>query len=175
MPTTRKFRGLVSTGVSLVLAVVFSALAGCQSNASGDRGSLYLAVGLETAIGTLISLEQTGALPLEGADFIDATLGYGGSACKILADPIMTPDEKRLALTTDLTEQRAAFDRAFSAMVSSGLDRPTMLVVVPAINGARAAVRIALTEDVDPSRYERACATVAALTESWAVQRPVAA
>ena len=175
MTTTRKFCGPVGAGASLMLAVVFSALAGCQSNGSGDRGGLYLAVGLETAIGTLISLEQTGALPLEGADFIDATLGYGGSACKVLADPVMTPDEKRLALTTDLTEQRAAFDRAFSAIGSSGLDRATMLVVVPAINGARAAVRIALTEDVDPARYERACATVASLAQSWAVQRPVPA
>jgi hypothetical protein len=175
MTTTRKFRRLIGAGASLVLAVVFGALAGCQSNGSGDHGGLYLSVGLETAIGTLISLEQTGALPLEGADFIDATLGYGGSACKILADPVMTPEEKRLAITTDLTAQRAAFDRAFSALAGSGLDRGTMLVVVPAINGARAAVRIALTEDVDPARYERACATVAALAQSWVVQRAVTA
>ena len=175
MTTTRKFRGLLGAGAGLVLGVM---LASCQSNSSNggvDRGGLYLAVGLETAIGTLISLEQTGALPLEGADFIDATLGYGGSACKILADPVMTPDERRLALTTDLTEQRGAFDRAFSALVGSGLDRATMLAVVPAINGARAAVRIALTEDVDPARYERACATVATLAMSRAVQRPVTA
>jgi len=174
MTTPRKLRGLLGAGASLVLAVVFSALAGCQSNGSGEGGGLYLAVGLETAIGTLISLEQTGTLPAEGAVFINATLGYGGSACKILGDPGMTPDEKRLALTTDLAEQRAAFDQAFAAMVGSGLDRATLLVVVPAINGARAAVRIALTEEVDPARYERACATVAALAESWAVQRPVA-
>lgn len=172
------YRSLLAVGTVLVFAVVMGALFGCQSNggdtnSGADRGGLYLAVALETGIGTLISLEQTGVLPVEGADFIDATLGYGGTACKVLGDPLMSPDEKRWALMEELAEPRAAFDRTFAALIGAGLDRSTLLVVVPAINGARAAVRVALTEEIDPARYERPCATVQALAVSWAVQRPV--
>lgn len=152
---------------TLLATAAALALAGC---AGGDRGGLYLAVGLETAIGTLISLEQTGTLPPEGAGFIDATLGYGGEACGILADPALTPEEKRLSLLTELSDERAAFDSAFSSLVGAGLDKEIMLVVIPAINGARAAVRIALTEEIDPSRYDRACATVQSLQRSWDLQ-----
>lgn len=141
-----------------------------RSTPSG--AGLYLAVALETAVGTLISLEQTGTLPVEGADFVDATLTYGGTACKILSDPVMSPAEKRLALMQELFEPRMEFDRTFTALIGSGLDRNVMLAVIPAINGARAAVRIALTEEVDPARYERPCETVTALLQSWEIQRP---
>ena len=177
---TQKFRAFLPGGRdvlwALIGAIMLAGMSGCASNGTvsgADRGGLYLAVGLETAIGTLISLEQTGTLPVEGADFIDATLAYGGTACKVLSDPMMTPDEKRLALLEELVAPRAEFDQAFAALVGSGLDRSTLLLVVPAINGARAAVRIALTEEVDPARYERPCATVTALALSWEVQRPV--
>ena len=148
-------------------------LSGCAGNGSADRGGVYLAVALETGIGTLISLEQTGVLPTEGVEFIEATLTYGGGACKILADPTLDGAEKRAVLITALVDERMAFNSAFEGLAGAGLDRATLLVVMPAINGARAAVRIALTEEVDPARYERPCATVSALLQSWDVQHPI--
>ena len=148
-------------------------LAACASGGEKpDRGGLYLAVALETGIGTLISLEQTGTLPPEGGAFIDATLNYGGEACKILSDPTLDTAMKRTTLLTELVDERAAFDAAFSDLVGSGMDKNVMLVVVPAINGARAAVRIALTEEIDPAKFERPCATVEALMMSWDAQHP---
>jgi hypothetical protein len=42
------------------------------------------------------------------------------------------------------------------------------------MTGARAAVRIALTESVDPARYARPCESVQALAASWSAQRPAA-
>lgn len=154
------------------LAAAILLAAGCASTPDGDtRSDLYLAVALETAVGTLISLEATGTLPAEGAGFIDATLAYGSGACVILGEPEMTNADKRVALM-GMAPERAAFDAAFAALVAADLATEVRLAVLPVINGARAAVRVALTEEIDADRYARPCASVKALADSWEMQRP---
>ena len=143
------------------------------NNNPGGEYDLYLAVALETTVGTLVSLEATGVLPPEGAKFITTTLNYAGESCKILQDPTLDEAEKRVKLTIELADERQDFDAAFSNLTKAQLDKEVLLAIIPAINGARAAARIALTRSVDPENYKEVCASAEQLQASWNVQHPV--
>ena len=116
----RDITDAASFTVDTVASSLRTFVAACStSNDPGDTGTsrtdLYVAVALETAIGTLISLEQTGTLPPEGGAFISSTLAYGSEACVIAADPTMSPAEKRAAFVTGLADERAALGRGTRA------------------------------------------------------------
>jgi hypothetical protein len=163
-----------STGLPALLAAILLALAACQTADDPaeppSTGDLALIIAFDTAFGTLQAFVATGDVSTQAVEFMDALVAYGDEGCAILGDPATTPEQKRLALLTDLADERAAFDAAFLQLGSSGLD-PRL---IPAVEGAKSAARLFAAYRTDPEFWMRPCGTVSALAATWAQRRPVA-
>jgi hypothetical protein len=160
--------GILTSGVILAAALgVFY-----MGDEVGGAKGMYLTVAVEGLVATTVSMQRDGDLPASGADFIDATLMYAGAVCGILSNPTLDPAQKRAALAVDLVDEQAAFNKSVRVLLyESDIDPGARAFLAPAIGAARAAARVAITEELPPEAIEGPCRSMQYIAASWTLQQ----